>query len=55
MGRAYLNVRATGGAVEPFSYDWRRVWDEVEVPSYEEGMRDVGKILLLEKKRTFTD
>ena len=31
-------------SVESFSYDWRRVWDEVEVPHYEGGSRVVGKI-----------
>jgi hypothetical protein len=30
-------------SVESFSYDWRRVWDEVEVPHYEGGSRVVGK------------
>ena len=31
-------------SVESFSYDWRRVWDEGEVPHYEGGSRVVGKI-----------
>ena len=30
-------------SVESFSYDWRRVWVEVEVPPYEGGSRVVGR------------
>ena len=29
MGRAYHNVRATGGAVKPLDKDWRGVWGVV--------------------------
>jgi hypothetical protein len=42
-------------SVESFSYDWRRVWDEVEVPHYEGGSRVVGKnksVSLLREKNT---
>ena len=44
---AYQNSQGIVGfcdsLVEPFSYDWRRVW--VEVPSYEGGSRVVGRSL----------
>jgi hypothetical protein len=37
MGRAYLNERATGGAVESLANDWREVWRVVRNPPYEGG------------------
>ena len=41
-------------SVESFSYDWRRVWDEVEVPHYEGGSRVVGKKLRSSLRRKNT-
>ena len=38
MVPAYLNVRATGGAVESLAKDWREIQRVVEAPSYEEGV-----------------
>ncbi|MBR5404325.1 MAG: hypothetical protein IK113_08910, partial [Bacteroidales bacterium] len=45
MGRAYLNVRATGGAAEPLANDWRGAGEWFEIPSYgKKGLRDDEKL-----------
>ena len=48
MVRAYLNVRATGGAVKPFSNDWKRVWEKVRSPFL--GQEGVGVDVTLQGK-----